>query len=439
MRLGASKPVPLRHLLGASLVLQCMGLGLLMIAQLLIARILGVSGFGIYSYATACATAMITVAKFGTDTLVYQMGGQFAAAQDWRGFADLMRGAGRLIARASAMSALGLAAYAAYLHLGRGRAELALAVLIAALAVPIVALSTLRQVALVAMDRVFQGLAPDHLGRTIALIFGALLLGALGFSFAPPMVAVNVASYVVALVVGQYWLSRSPLARGGTIVESAKSASCFSSARGFFLFAIAYQLVSQYDMLLAGLIFESAPTGLYAVARQIASVGILGLLALQSVASPRIASAHVRDDRIALSRIVDVVGIGGVLFTALYSAVILIGGTHILGLLGKDFSGAYTCLLWLMVAQGINALSGPAGTVAAMMGLQAAAARIYVGSAALGCIALIALVPAYGISGAAFGVVVSTTSWCMCMNLLLYRKAGMSVWLGRSRRVVASG
>ncbi len=93
----------------------------------------------------------------------------------------------------------------------------------------------------------------------------------------------------------------------------------------------------------------------------------------------------------------------------------------------------------LIGAQVVNAIVGPAGTVVAMLGLHRAATFVYLFTAAFGAALLLILVPALGIDGAAIAVVVTTALWGIALNVLLYRRVGTTVWIGRIRRGESSG
>lgn len=427
------KQASLRYVFGASFAIQCIGLGLVAIAQLVIARALGTAGYGIFGYATACATAMITLAKYGTDTLLYRQGGQYFHSSDWSSFRALMRCAGTLISRASLVGFLMLVTYAGLLFVRRGDAALSIAIVIAALAVPVVAFSSLRQAALIAMERTVYGLAPEHLVRAISLILLAMSLWYVGSASPTAMVAANVLSYAAAFVFGQICLQRTPIARAKITNDQRDLPRWSVIARDLFLFNSAYQVVSLFDMLIVGYLLDTTQTGLYTAAKQIASLGMLALFAFQLVASPRIASAHARGDRAGLSRVVDAITIGGATFTLVYGSLLLVFGRDLLALLGEDFRPAYSCLMWLIAAQIVNTVGGPAGTVSSMLGLQRKATGVYIGAVVIGAIVLLVFAPRYGIPAAAFSVVVTATCWSVALNVLLYRETGTSVWLFRRR------
>lgn len=404
-----------------------------MLAQLIVARALGAAGYGIFGYATACATTMITLGKYGTDTLVYRLGGQFHAASDWSSFRALMNRAKALAWRASLVGCGTLVAYAWLLFNRKGDAVLGLAIAVGALGVPIVALSTLRQAALISIGRTIQGLAPDHLVRTSVLILGAILLWLEDKATPLAMVSANILSYAAAYTFGQYWLARTPVSQAVVTLTRSEMLRWDSSARGLFLFGCAYQLVSQFDILLVGFLLDARSTGLYAAARQVASVGMLALFAFQTVASPRMAAAYSEGNRAALSRVVDAVAVGGAAFTLLYGLMLFFYGRELLGLLGREFPSAYVCLMWIVAAQVVNVIVGPTGTVSSMLGFHGQATLAYIGAAVVGSILLALMVPVYGINGAAGSVVAATALWGVTLNVVLYRKTGATVWLGRRR------
>src|SRR5690606_16566158 len=71
------------------------GLALIFLMQVVLARVVGSEGYGVYAYVTAWIGVMSIVARYGLDTAVLRDAGIYAARADWPAFQGLLRAAGK--------------------------------------------------------------------------------------------------------------------------------------------------------------------------------------------------------------------------------------------------------------------------------------------------------------------------------------------------------
>ena len=428
---GSGSWQALARLFGASFVLQSAGLGLMFLSQLILARVLGASGFGVYSYTNAWLVTLVLLGRFGCDITVMRFGGTYLADGDWPRFWSLMRVTGAVVL----LSSLVASAVMLVVCFGETRARplngAGPSMLVAATIIPVLALSGLRQAALVASGHVAKALMPEYLVRPIAIGAGALgLLACWDTASASAGMAANLAATIVAFALGQYWLRNVTPHRHVSHAASEDRAAWITASVSALAFSGAQQLLAQVDMILAGSFTHSEALGHYAAARQLASVGVLGLISFQYSSSPRIAAAYTRRDLGELAGLLRAIAWGGAAFAVLYGVALVLAGAWVLRLFGKGFADAQAILLLLLAGQVISAVGGPAGTVAAMVGLQKSAAVISIVAAAL-CATLVGILSLrFGILGVAAAVCVSTAAWTIAMNAVICHQTGFTVWIG---------
>jgi O-antigen/teichoic acid export membrane protein len=126
------------------------------------------------------------------------------------------------------------------------------------------------------------------------------------------------------------------------------------------------------------------------------------IMTVTSVAAqPRISALHSGSTPGALREFFRSARLGSFLATLAVGAALAAFGRPVLALFGAEFVAGYPALLILIAGHIVAAAFGPLTAVLIMTGRQTVAALVQVGSVAL-CVALLAaLVPRWGIEGAA--------------------------------------
>jgi O-antigen/teichoic acid export membrane protein len=411
---------------GAPIVLQGIGLVLFFAAQIAIARSLGADEYGVFSVASAWLMAAAVFARFGYDTVILRYGGVYSGRNAPGLVHAVIAFSSRQASRAAlVVSALVVFASILAILVGTG-ARLGQVVLLGAPIVMIVALAGLRQSALLVAGRPVAALTPEYIVRPTVLLVaatGMLLVGQAGT--ATTMIVVGVASSGLALLLGQVWQRAYLHQLGGPERLGDQSVEWTRLSVSMLWLGGAYQLVAQQDVLVAGAVLSHADAAHYSAAKQVASVGLLGLIALQAVASPRLASAFERSDYKGLASEARTVARLGFAFAVAYLFLAMVAGSAGLYAYGTSFTEARIALLVLCVAQVANAFLGPAGTTATMVGLELHVAAVYSVAVIGGGAATLVLAERYGVEGISIGVLMVTIAWGSAVNLLLWKKRGI--------------
>lgn len=166
------------------------------------------------------------------------------------------------------------------------------------------------------------------------------------------------------------------------------------------------------------------------VAVYFAAVKIIGLIAfvhfaVGAASANRFSALNARGERDELQRAVRD-AVKWTFWPSLAGAVVLlILGKPLLGLFGAEFTASYPVMFVLAAGFMIRAAMGPVELILNMLGEQKICAAALFGSAGLNLALNFALIPAYGLMGAAFATAVSMALGAITMAVAARRRLGL--------------
>jgi O-antigen/teichoic acid export membrane protein len=401
-----------------SFLLKTASTGLTFLSTVLLARLLGAEGYGIYAYAYAFVWLLALPAQAGLPNLVIRETAQGLA----QARPDLVRGiwrwAERVVTGLSLVVVLGfgpalIAWRGGWQSVQGGTMAWALAL------VPLMALGNLRGAALRGLQHIVAGQLPEFVlrpGLFLLLVLCAALFAADALS-APTAMALHAAAALAAFLVGAWMLWRRmppPVREARATVESKGwlvSGTLFALMAGFSM------VNNQASTVLLGVFQPSDQVGVYQVAVQVANLAAFGLQAINMVVAPRFAALYARGETLRLPRLVvgsaRVVLAFNVLLTGLF---VLLGRLFFPLVFGAEFAASYGPLLILLVGQMVNSTTGSVGYLLNMTGHERETLRGMAVAAGLNIVLNLLLISGWGILGAASATAVSMIVW----NVLLW-------------------
>ena len=139
------------------------------LTSLLLARLLGVAGYGIYAYALSWINLLTVPATFGLDTLLIRNVAAYQANSEWGLIRGLLRRTNQMVLTISLILTLS-ASIVAWFLLENFTSERLFTLLMAFSLVPFMALIRLRQGTMRGLRRVVLGQAPELLIRPLLLL-----------------------------------------------------------------------------------------------------------------------------------------------------------------------------------------------------------------------------------------------------------------------------
>lgn len=390
------------------------------LASVVLARLLGSSGYGIYSYAFSVAMLLAVVAQLGLPELVLREIAALAAEKEWSVIRALLIRAEQAVLTSSLLIII-IAGVVILLLPGWPAAEQTSTLLWALGLVPVLALSEIRSGSLKGLQRVVLGLLPKSVMRPTALILLLLLMSLLtGAALKPSLaMALHAAAAAIGLVMGTWWLLQSlpaevRLKRSNTRIRKWSRATI-----PFLLLGIVHMVNGQVDILMLGTLRPAEELGAYRVAVALATLVPFFLSAANAVIQPEVSRLYSTGDRSTLQRLVTTEARWILLFTAPIVLVLLVFGRDILRIMyGADFQAGYAPLAILAVGQLANVGMGPVILVLNMTGLQRESLNGVSLAAGFNVVANATLVPLLGPIGAALANAGSLIFW---NGFLVYR------------------
>lgn len=396
------------------------GAGLAFGLHILLSRMVGLQGYGVYVYVFTWVSIVALGAKLGLDTGLVRFLPALAVKRDWPRMNGLLRQSTRIslavAATLSGLIALGIGWFGSGLQ-----TELRQTLWVGCLLLPVLVMTQMRQAALRGLKRASYAEVPDRVLRplgmaAILLVTWAIFdrrIGAVG------AMAAHLAALAAALAVAQLWLVRAlpPSVQGAQ--PSYQTRSWLATSLPLVVVSASYLILGQIDILMLGAWMGPAEAGIYAAATRISAFVALALAAINAIAAPVISQLYTAQRMTALQHVMTLTARVNLAFALVVTIVLIAVGDWILGLFGTEFARGYDALVILVGGQLFNALTGSVGILMTMAGRGRQAARIMVLGVAVNIVLNTVLIPLWGLVGAATATAATMVLW----NLLMYLDA----------------
>ena len=412
-------PSPLRKFLARAITgtlgMKIANVFCIYLANVLLARWLGVEGYGNYTYVLTWVNMLLIPAVLGLEALIPREVAVYQTQTQW----DLARGIVGWSNRLVLCTSLGLALVVVAWVGGFTSADseqLAIFCL-AMVSLPFLALSRLRQGVMQALRCVVKGQIPEMVVRPVVLVLlisGAYFLGEQNLSATTAMTIHALAS-ATTFFVGTFLMWGVMPASLKQATPQYQSQVWFRSALPMLLIAGMYVVNNKTDIIMLGSFQGSKSVGIYFVANRGAGLIQFVLIAFSVSLAPVFASLYaegnhqkLREIAIKSSRIIT--------FLALAIALgLIIFRAQFLGLFGEEYLQGQAILITLIFAQLANALTGSVAVLLNMTNHQRDTAIAVAGSAGLNVVLNAIMIPQWGVQGAAL----ATTTTIVIANLYL--------------------
>ena len=381
------------------------GMAVSFVVQVILARSLAATQYGVYAYALAWVNVAVLIGKLEFDTAAIRFVGAYDGQRDDAKLHGFLRYAGGMVARVAivvaVVAALGVWLFRSHLPDTVG----GLAIGGAAFLVPLTALMMFGGSVLQGFQRVPQSQLPPLLLRPA--VFGAgVLLATLGLGRTLDVgaaITLNAFATAVALAASLFFVLRA-LPPGARHAAPAFEKPVWTRAvRGFLVISAAQLILSQQaDILVIGTMLGPRDAGLYSVASQLATLIGFAATAIVFVVLPVVSSLYAQKRRAELQRLVVRIVQACAAVSIPITALLFLGGHFILGWYGADFEDARVLMMILSSAQLFHATIGIiSGFLLTMTGHEWEASRVIVGTALLNLALVFVLTPLLGAPGAA--------------------------------------
>lgn len=408
-RLGLPADALVTRSLGSILV-NVSAQGANFVLAIVLARALGVEGFGVYSFALAWALVLGVPAGLGLNRLLMREMAALREKNHWGQALGLIRWArwASLIA-ATVVAILTALLFYTLMPAGLQRTVLLLALLL----LPLNALLRVHQGVTVGLGHVIAGQVPGAVVQPILFLGLALALWWTGKLYGPDTaMSLNIGATAVALLTAATlaWYSLPGEIRN-TLPARAHPGPVLMSALTLTLLGGLNLLNARLDAIMLGLLTDVRNVGLYTAAARGAELVSFFIGPVYAVIAPELSRLHAVNARDALQTMATRATRLALVLALPVAVILALFGALFLSLFGPAFVDATGALRVLVGGHLVFVTMGPALLLLIMTRAERVALACAVTGTVINIVGNLLLIPRYGALGAAMATTLSLLVW----------------------------
>ena len=418
-----------RRLAGAAFLIRVVSALLAFLSQVLLARWMGGFEFGIYVYAWTWVLLIGGMVDLGLGSAAQRFIPEYNEHRRLallRGFLGGSRWLALSIASSiAAVGALAVAALAPHLD-----PVTIVPLYLSCAALPIFAVGQVQSGIARSYNWVNLGLTPVFVQRQL------VLLGLMGLAYALGLPTDAVTATLIGVValwsvtIGQFVaLNRRLSARLEPGPKAYALGAWLATSAPIFVVEGFYLLLTYSDVIVLQQFRPANEVAVYyASTKTLAMVAFIYYSVAQTIAH-KFATYHVTGDHKRLAEALKL-GIRLTFWPSVAAILVLLAlGEPLLRLFGRDFVSGYYLMFIIAVGLLARASVGPAERLLNMLGERRACALVYAGSFAIGIALCVALIPSFGIAGAAIANAVALTAESVSLFLVAKYRLGLHCFI----------
>ena len=397
-----------------------------------LARLLGVDGFGIYVFCISIVNLLTIPAMLGGQQLLVREVAAYNVRDELHFLFGLLRRMRQATTAASILLSLCAAGVGWWIY---QESPLRWPFLIAMSLIPLITAMNLQGAVLWGLRHVLLGQANRVLLPALCLVLISCIFWFKRSALTPTIVLAAYATSAGLLVIATHVVMQLVFPKSTTPIKPAYENSRWMHSMLPFMFSDAMQMLNnETSVVLLGAMQGTEAVGLFRVGQQGAGLVTFGLLAVNMAIAPIVAELFAKGETQRLQNMISRSIIAIMAFAIPVALCLILGGRWLLPLVfGRQYTPAYIPMVILCLGQLVNACAGSVGLILNMVGLEHLVAR-GVAIAALNNVALNAvLIPFWGPTGAAIASSTSLAIWNVLLALWLYKRTGLISTLKLSR------
>jgi O-antigen/teichoic acid export membrane protein len=406
---------------GIGFALLAAGAGVAFVMQLCLARWLGATAYGTYTYVIAWSGLLAIAAGIGFPTLVLRVLPDYSIREDWGRVRGML--ATSLVGTLLIGALIALLGITLVLSLGLQSNASVTDWVMGFVLVPLLALVALQQEMFRSFRRIGLAYAPSLVLRPSLVILSAGCVVAFGHQLDSSIALALTVTATVFVIGLQAWRFRRAL---GPIFLSARPVyerrTWIKAALPLLLVSGFVIILQQADIVMVGAILGDRAAGLYGAAAKTASLVGLILIAVNAIGAPMLSALFAQDRHEALQQLASAIAAWAFWPSCLLSVILATCAPLVLTTFGAAFASAEWQLRVLLVGQIVNAAAGSVGWLILLSGRQNVATRVYGWVALIHVILLAVLTPVFGTIGAAAATTLTMSLWNVWLHAAVVRE-----------------
>lgn len=395
-----------------------------LVLAVILARTLGLENFGIYAFCLSIVQILTIPSMLGGQQLLvrevsaYQTKGEYHFL---RGLLLRFRQLSFLVSVVLALAAAGIV-YIVYQD-----SAMLIPFMVAVVLIPFLTVMQLQGAALRGLRHVLLGQAAQTLRPALVIVIIGTVFWISGKQLgAESALAAQVASSAVLVAFTFILLQRRLPIEAKDSKPGFETSKWAKSALPFVFVGGMTILNNQTSVVLLGILKTPEDVGLFQVAHRGASLIPFGLMAVNSAIAPTVAQMFATGEKERLQRMISKSILAVLAFALPVALGLILGGKWIISFVfGQEYASAYLPLVILCMGQLVNAGMGSVGLILNMAGLERFTARGVAVAAIASVLLNFALIPFFGVTGAAFATSISLIIWNILLFVWLYKKTGI--------------
>ncbi|MTF38880.1 polysaccharide biosynthesis C-terminal domain-containing protein [Cyanobacterium aponinum] len=329
--------------------------------SLILANILDVRIFGLFSYCLALVKIVSTFSIFGADKLLFFQIPILLSDDKWHSIKGVLNWSNNFTSILSIFGTLFLSTVFFFTHEHISGSEKVAAYLIF-LSIPIITFRATRLATMKAFKKVLQGFIPEYIVFPILFLGLSLILsikqGKVQFI---SIATIYLLSISISFVIGSIWLSKILPQQLISISENKQDHLWLKQSIPLMLLGFSQIIYSRMDILMLEQLKDSTDVGIYTVVLGLSEVILFPLSAVNSVLTPKIANLYATGKFENLQKILSKLARISFLLSLSIGIMLILFRYSVLKLFGSDFQVGSTALTIAIIGQLCNVATGSNG------------------------------------------------------------------------------
>lgn len=407
----------------SALILRILGAILSFALSVVLGRLLGASGVGLYFLALSVVTVATVLGRVGLDNTLLRFTSASASSGDWVAVKGLFVKSIRYTVVASSLMAILLVVIAPWLSQTLF-ANPALTDTLRLMAFGIVPTAIFTIVA-----QMLQGLKRTRDGIAILSVWAPSFCLAGAITLVPTQgvqgaaLSYAIAAVLTVMIAWWRWYKVTPQTEG--ILGSFSTKKLLRTSVPLFWVALFQLVITFSSTVILGIWSTSADVGIYGAASRLVVLLNFIALAVTSIAAPKFSAMHQQGDMPALSALAKSSTKLLMLAASPAFAILFLVPEKVMGIFGNEFASGARVIVILAAGQLVNIITGPTGNLLMMCGYERLVRNTLAASAFLCMGVSLLLIPQMGAVGAATALAITVCIENLILVTLVWRKLGI--------------